>query len=109
MYCLPCALLYDTAEGLSVDLKKLMAHKEKTVRGLTGGIEHLFKKNNVTYVKGKGVLKVRATVCHWSHRSGPTTGLHSICVVGLQCRDWGLTPVPLSSPLSTHLAEREHD
>ncbi len=49
-----------SAENLSVDLKKLMAHKDKTVRGLTGGIEHLFKKNNVTYVKGKGVLKVGA-------------------------------------------------
>jgi len=44
-------------EGVSVDLKKLMAFKEKTVKGLTGGIEHLFKKNSVTYIKGKGSLK----------------------------------------------------
>ncbi len=52
--CVTCS----TADNLSVDLKKLMGHKDKTVRGLTSGIEHLFKKNNVTYVKGKGSLKV---------------------------------------------------
>jgi len=43
--------------GVSVDLSKLMAYKDKTVKGLTGGIEHLFKKNSVTYIKGKGSLK----------------------------------------------------
>lgn len=45
--------------GVSVDLSKLMAYKDKTVKGLTGGIEFLFKKNGVTYIKGKGALKVR--------------------------------------------------
>ncbi len=56
--CFP-AVNICAADNLSVDLKKLMVHKDKTVKGLTGGIEHLFKKNGVTYVKGKGVLKVR--------------------------------------------------
>jgi hypothetical protein len=49
-------------DGLSYDLKKLMAFKDKTVKGLTGGIEHLFKKNSVTYVKGKGALKASLLV-----------------------------------------------
>mmetsp|Transcript_18839 Transcript_18839/g.47864 ORF Transcript_18839/g.47864 Transcript_18839/m.47864 type:complete len:506 (+) Transcript_18839:78-1595(+) len=43
-------------EGVSFDLSKVMDHKQKTVKSLTGGIEHLFKKNKVTYEKGFGKL-----------------------------------------------------
>jgi len=43
---------------VSMDISKMQEAKSKSVKGLTGGIEHLFKKNNVTYVKGKGSLKV---------------------------------------------------
>lgn len=39
---------------VSVDFPTLMKHKDKVVGGLTGGIEHLFKKNKVDYVKGWG-------------------------------------------------------
>ena len=42
--------------GLKLNLKKMMSSKNKSVQVLTKGIEFLFKKNNVTYVKGKGVL-----------------------------------------------------
>ena len=38
-------------EGLSIDLPKMMDQKDKAVEGLTKGIEGLFKKNKVTYVK----------------------------------------------------------
>ena len=34
----------------------MMASKNKSVQALTKGIEFLFKKNKVTYLKGKGVL-----------------------------------------------------
>lgn len=34
-----------------------MKYKEKAVKGLTGGIEYLFKKNKVDYVKGTGKFK----------------------------------------------------
>ena len=37
------------AKGVSVDFKQMMKKKEQTVQGLTSGIEHLFKKNNVHY------------------------------------------------------------
>jgi len=40
--------------GLSLDVSKMMNHKLKTVDGLTKGIEFLFKKNKVTYIKGHG-------------------------------------------------------
>ena len=33
-----------------------MSNKNKSVQVLTKGVEFLFKKNKVTYIKGKGVL-----------------------------------------------------
>lgn len=44
-------------EKLSIDLQTMMGMKGKAVKGLTGGIEHLLKKNKVDYVKGFGKLK----------------------------------------------------
>ena len=41
---------------LKLNLDKMMTNKNKSVQVLTKGIEFLFKKNNVTYIKGKGVL-----------------------------------------------------
>ncbi|RCK63538.1 Dihydrolipoyl dehydrogenase, mitochondrial [Candida viswanathii] len=39
---------------VKVDFPALMASKEKAVKQLTGGIEMLFKKNKVEYLKGAG-------------------------------------------------------
>ena len=44
-------------DNVEFDLKKMMKGKEKAVRGLTGGIEFLLKKNNVDYIKGFGTLE----------------------------------------------------
>ena len=41
-------------ENLGIDVAQMMAGKDKSVKGLTTGIEGLFKKNGVTYVKGWG-------------------------------------------------------
>ena len=43
-------------ENVRVDIEKMMAHKATAVSGLTKGIEGLFKKNKVKYVKGAGSL-----------------------------------------------------
>ncbi|KAK8810467.1 hypothetical protein WA158_007042 [Blastocystis sp. Blastoise] len=43
-------------DKVDVDLKGVVRAKEKAVRGLTAGIEHLFKKNKVDYFKGYGTL-----------------------------------------------------
>ena len=43
-------------EGVKVDLTKMMEQKKNSVEGLTKGIEGLFKKNKVEYVKGWGSL-----------------------------------------------------
>jgi len=57
-------LFEEAAEGLStfgievgkpkLDLARMMAGKDEVVAGLTKGIEQLFKKNKVDYVKGAG-------------------------------------------------------
>lgn len=43
-------------KDVGIDLPAMMKHKEGAVSGLTKGIEGLFKKNKVTYVKGTGSL-----------------------------------------------------
>lgn len=39
---------------VSVNFGQLMKNKDQTVTGLTSGIEYLFKKNGVDYIKGWG-------------------------------------------------------
>ena len=43
-------------EGIKLNIEKMMSNKQKSVQVLTKGVEFLFKKNKVTYIKGKGVL-----------------------------------------------------
>jgi len=49
-----------------IDLKKMLAQKDLSVSKLTGGIEYLFKKNQVGYEKGSGMIlgpnKVQVTL-----------------------------------------------
>merc|ERR1719482_1659754 len=54
-----------SADNVAMDLGKLMEHKTKTVKGLTGGIEGLFKKYKVDYFKGTGeILAAGSVKCH---------------------------------------------
>eukprot|EP00730_Choanoeca_flexa_P000037 TRINITY_DN10015_c0_g2_i2.p1 TRINITY_DN10015_c0_g2~~TRINITY_DN10015_c0_g2_i2.p1 ORF type:complete len:509 (+),score=169.02 TRINITY_DN10015_c0_g2_i2:25-1527(+) len=43
-----------SVSGLELDLSKMMGAKDKAVKSLTAGIEGLFKKNGVDYVKAHG-------------------------------------------------------
>ena len=43
-------------EGLKLNIDKMMLNKNKSIQVLTKGVEFLFRKNKVTYIKGKGVL-----------------------------------------------------
>jgi dihydrolipoamide dehydrogenase len=77
--CIPSKTLLDSSEryveakhGLAVhgievdqvklDLKRMMARKERVVRDLTKGVEFLFKKNKVDYVQGTGQIAEAGTV-----------------------------------------------
>ena len=42
--------------NIQLNLKKMMINKMKSVQILTKGVEFLFKKNKISYIKGKGVL-----------------------------------------------------
>jgi dihydrolipoamide dehydrogenase len=42
--------------GVDLDLAAMLAHKDKVVTGLTRGIESLFKKHKIDYLKGSGRL-----------------------------------------------------
>ena len=48
--------------SVEVDLPAMMKHKASSVTGLTKGIEGLFKKNKVTYVKGAGSIQSKNEV-----------------------------------------------
>ena len=43
--------------GVTLDLDQMHAEKAKAVKELTGGIEFLFKKNKVTWLKGRAAFK----------------------------------------------------
>ncbi|MDA0338495.1 MAG: dihydrolipoyl dehydrogenase [Proteobacteria bacterium] len=49
-------------KGVEIDLDAMMAYKSETVNGLTSGVEFLFKKNKVDYLKGWGSFKDKNTV-----------------------------------------------
>eukprot|EP00759_Apiculatamorpha_spiralis_P004881 PhF_6_TR12941/c0_g1_i1/m.20422/K00382/DLD, lpd, pdhD; dihydrolipoamide dehydrogenase len=68
-------------EGCSMDVAAMMKQKTKVVAGLTGGIEHLFKKNKVTYYKGTGTLQSGADNVTVSGADGSTTSLQAKKVI----------------------------
>lgn len=49
-------------EGVSLDLDVMLAEKADAVKGLTGGIEYLFKKNKVEWIKGYAAFTGKDTV-----------------------------------------------
>jgi len=48
--------------SVSLDLPALLADKDTAVKGLTGGIDYLFKKNKIDWLKGHAVFKDAHTV-----------------------------------------------
>jgi dihydrolipoamide dehydrogenase len=51
-----------SADNVKMDLAKLMEHKNKTVTGLTGGIEGLLKKYKVDYFQASGEILAAGSV-----------------------------------------------
>jgi dihydrolipoamide dehydrogenase len=48
--------------SIGIDMQQVHARKDKIVKGLTGGIELLFKKNKIDWIKGSGRLAGKGTV-----------------------------------------------
>ena len=49
-------------EGVALDLEAMHAGRREAVKGLTGGVEFLFKKNKVTWLKGQGRFTGKNTI-----------------------------------------------
>lgn len=63
----------DGGEGLKLNLAKMMKAKDTSVSGLTKGIEFLFKKNNVEYIKGTGSFADEHTLSVQLNDGGETS------------------------------------
>ena len=48
--------------AVGIDMNQVQARKDKIVKGLTGGIEFLFKKNKIDWIKGSGRLAGKGKV-----------------------------------------------
>jgi len=48
--------------AIGIDMNQVQVRKDKIVKGLTGGVEFLFKKNKVDWIKGSGRLAGKGTV-----------------------------------------------
>src|ERR671931_570044 len=51
-----------SGQAIGVDMNQVQARKDKIVKGLTGGIEVLFKKNKIDWIKGSGRLAGKGSV-----------------------------------------------
>ncbi len=77
--CIPSKALLDSSElfekareglevhgvktsGVELDLAAMMRRKDKVVKGLTGGVASLFKKNGIKHVRGAGRIAGAGTV-----------------------------------------------
>ena len=56
------ALRQDSGQAVGIDMNQVHARKDKIVKGLTGGIEMLFKKNKIDWIKGSGRLAGKGKV-----------------------------------------------
>ena len=63
---------------VKLNLKKIMMNKSKSVQVLTKGVEFLFKKNKVTYIKGKGVLFSKNDIVVYEKNIISSTGAISL-------------------------------
>jgi dihydrolipoamide dehydrogenase len=50
------------SQSIGIDLAQVQTRKDKIVKGLTGGIEFLFKKNKIDWIKGSGRLTGKGKV-----------------------------------------------
>jgi dihydrolipoamide dehydrogenase len=48
--------------AIGIDMDQVHARKDKIVKGLTGGVEFLFKKNKIDWIKGSGRLAGKGKV-----------------------------------------------
>mmetsp|Transcript_19187 Transcript_19187/g.44691 ORF Transcript_19187/g.44691 Transcript_19187/m.44691 type:complete len:437 (-) Transcript_19187:94-1404(-) len=82
---------------ISMDIDKMQDTKAKTVQGLTGGIEHLFKKHKVDYFKGKGKISGPNGVAVDLNEGGTETLDAKNIVIATGSEVTPLPPVPVDN------------
>ncbi|SPJ33389.1 dihydrolipoyl dehydrogenase [Kushneria phyllosphaerae] len=84
---------------VQMDVKKMMARKEKTVANLTGGISALFKANGVTALEGTGKLLPGKKVEVTDHEGNSETYEAANVVIASGSVPVEIPPAPLTEGL----------
>jgi len=82
---------------ISMDIDKMQSAKAGTVKGLTGGIEHLLKKYKIDYIKGKGSLEGPNEVSVALNEGGSQTISTKNVVIATGSEVTPLPPVPVDN------------
>jgi len=85
------------ANDVSIDLDAMMGNKGKIVKGLTGGIEYLFKKNKVDYFKGHGKVASGSSVEVALNDGGSETISAKNVLIATGSEPSTLPPVPVDN------------
>ncbi|MEN3339265.1 MAG: dihydrolipoamide dehydrogenase [Acidobacteriota bacterium] len=73
--------------AIGIDMAQVHARKDKIVKGLTGGVEFLFKKHKIAWIKGSGRLAGNGKVEVTDGQAGTITARREIIVAtGSQAR-----------------------
>ena len=97
-----------SADNVKMDFTKLMQHKSKTVTGLTGGIEGLFKKYKVDYFKGTGEIAKAGLVRSHPNDGGEAVEIHcKNIVIASGSEPASLPNVPVDEKVGREGVERE--
>ncbi|SAK50370.1 dihydrolipoamide dehydrogenase [Caballeronia temeraria] len=81
-------------DNLSVDVEKMVGRKEAIVEKITGGVEFLFRKNKITWLKGHGKLAGKDGGNFKIDVGGEThTAQHVIIATGSKARHLPNVPV----------------
>jgi dihydrolipoamide dehydrogenase len=81
-------------DNLSVDIGKMVGRKEAIVEKITGGVEFLFRKNKITWIKGHGKLAGKDGGNFKIDVNGDThTAQHVIIATGSKARHLPNVPV----------------
>jgi dihydrolipoamide dehydrogenase len=56
------AVRQGSEHGIGIDMNQVQTRKDRIVKGLTGGVEFLFKKNKIDWIKGSARLAGKGTV-----------------------------------------------
>lgn len=71
-----------TVGKLAIDIPKMVARKEEVVKGITSGVEFLFKKNKVKLFRGRGAVKAAGQVEVVGDDGGVINGKNIVIATG---------------------------